>query len=194
MIDDFLKLPNDRLKAGGELWSKLREVIEELRIVVKEDSTRSTRFEEIETRLQTSASKLAKSMSVLNGPLAEDWKRLARNDLETLKDELVALQEFIVSEREFLKHAFRRVALRKAEEVDPKRLFEELHEARAISERTWALVVSHPAPLRANKSEISQRLRNLAWLLLELQGVRSSGTERRKNAFGGPRQEASSAV
>jgi hypothetical protein len=176
LIDTILRLPSDGFKAAEKLWAKLAESIRELEVAVKGDSGRSNRLGEVVTRVKASASRLARSASAASGPLAEDWRKFAKTDLENLKDELLALQEFISAEREFLRQALRRAALWELGEVDPERLFKELHQTGAISERTWALIMSHPASLREVKArEASECLRRMARLLLELQEVRSCG-------------------
>jgi hypothetical protein len=176
LIDAFLKLPGDGFKAAEKLWTELTKSIQELEVAVKGDPERSNLLRKTVVRLKASASKLARSASVISGPLREDWKRFAENDLEALKDELLALQEFISAEREFLGRALRRVALWELGLADPERLFKELHQAGAISERTWVLIMTHPKSLREVKDrEVSDRLRKIAQLLFELQEVRSDG-------------------
>jgi hypothetical protein len=176
LIDAFLRLPSDGFKTAEKLWAELAGPIQELGVAVKGDPQRSDRLRKAVTRLKTSASKLARSASALSGPLREDWKRFAENDLEALKDELLAFQEFILAEREFLSRALRRVALWELGLADPERLFKELHQAGAISERTWVLIMTHPKSLQEVKNgEVSDRLRKIAQLLFELQDVRSDG-------------------
>jgi hypothetical protein len=174
LIDAFLKLPSDGFKVAEKLWTELTKSIQELEVAVKGDPERSNRLEKMVARLEASVSKLVRSASSVSGPLREDWMRFAENDLEALKDELLALREFISAERGFLGRALRRTTLWKLGLVDPEHLFKELHQVGAISERTWILIMTHPKSLQEVKDrEVSGCLRRIAQLFFELQEVRS---------------------
>lgn len=176
LMEDFLKLPAERFKDAEKVWCELSEFIPELETATKEEPPLSKKLGELTNALKHSASKLTRSVSASKGSLADDWKSFAERDLESMKDEVMALQEFILEERDRLKKGLRRATLWKNGCIDPERLFKELHEMGAISERTWVLIMTHPASLREVKDrEASERLRRIAKLHLELQEVRSGG-------------------
>ncbi len=176
LIDEILKLRHDRFSAAKKSWSELAELLKDFEIAARSDKRRANRLKKITFLLNNAASKFIRSVSAANGPLADDWRRLAKRDFENFKDELLGLQEFILAERDFLSKALLRANLWKLGEVDPERLFKELHEAGAISERTWAVLVSHPTSRRDLKDrDASASLRRLAQLLVEIQEVRSGG-------------------
>ncbi|MDI6643331.1 MAG: hypothetical protein QMD95_04725 [Candidatus Hodarchaeaceae archaeon] len=175
-VDRILELPpNDPGSAGG-LWRKLDPMLEDMLEAAKLDGGHHKRMLKLMTPLRSAASELAQSLlnSKRGGPLRGDWVRFAERDLVKLKDELLALREFMVEETDFLRFACLRARLRELGGANPEKLFEELHEAGAISERTWVLLMAQPNSWRKalKDQELSRQLTRIAGWLLDLQEAR----------------------
>jgi hypothetical protein len=142
----------------------------------KFDAARHGRLAELGVSLKAAAAKFLQSL--LNarhgGPLRGDWVRFAERDFIKLKDEVLALREFLVEEADFLKFACLRARLRNLSKLNPEKLFEELYEERAISERTWVLLMAQPNSWRKalKDREVSGELARISGWLLDLQEVR----------------------
>jgi hypothetical protein len=91
-----------------------------------------------------------------------------------MKDELLALKEFLVVEAEFIRFSLDRTQLLLAGRCDPEKLFRELHEAGAVSERTWVLLMSYPGSWKkaVEKPGVAEQLQQISRRLFDLQEVR----------------------
>jgi len=182
LVDEILELPQSDVQKAGELWKKLDGQLEALETAVRTDKPCNNRLLAVTTRLRSSASKFMRSLACCKGggPLRNDWVRFAERDLAELKDELLALKEFLVEEAEFIEFALARARLLFSGKCDPERLFRELHEAGAVSERTWTLLMSYPGSWKkaVERSQVADELQQISRLLFDLQEVRigSHGT------------------
>ncbi|MEW6221902.1 MAG: hypothetical protein AB1476_01075 [Candidatus Hadarchaeota archaeon] len=175
--EKILGLPQSDVRKAGELWKKLDGQLELIEAALRADGPRHARLMSVATSLRLSASKLARSISCSRGGgrLRSDWERLAACDLTELKDELLALKEFLSEEAEFIRFALARAQLLLSDACDPEALFRELHAAGAISERTWALLMAYPDSWRktVKSREVSAQLRQISRWFLDLQEVRA---------------------
>ncbi len=175
-VDSILGLSPKTLWTTGELWRELDRLLEWLLAAVELDTTRHARMAGLVTPLKTVASELAQSLlnAKQSGSLRGDWVRFAERDLIKLKDELLALREFMIEETDFLKFACLRAQLRELGGINPEKLFEELHEVGAISERTWVLLMAQPNSWRkaVKNRELSEQLARISGWLLDLQEAR----------------------
>ena len=175
-VDALLELSPLGLNSAGKLWPRLDGMLDGLLEAAEFDVARRERLAELMALSKTAATQLLQSMLNLRrgGPLRGDWARLAERDLTRLKDELLALREFLVAEADFIKSACLRARLRHPSGVNPETLFEELHRQGAISEHTWALLVSQPGkwekPLK--DGGLAQELTRISSWLLDLQDAR----------------------
>ncbi len=174
-VDGILELPLSPEKASP-LWRKLDPMLEALLQAVKNDEARYRRLKKIIAALRRAASELARSLGNARkgGPTRADWMRFAVRDLVKLKDELLALREFMVEEADFLRMACLRARLDAFDGVDLRKFFEELHRAGAISESTWILLTAQPNGLNSipKDGETRRKLIRLSELLVELQEIK----------------------
>ena len=165
-VESILELPPKDPSAASSLWLKLSPMLDRMLGAAKIDATRHRRLAKVLTPLRTAASGLTQSLinTKRGGPLRGDWVRFAERDLIALKDELLALREFMVEEADFLRFAFLRAQLGELGGVNPEKLFEELHEAGAISERTWVLLMAQPNSWREalKNRELSEQLARIS--------------------------------
>lgn len=175
-VDRLLELSPREVSSAGELWSKLDNILDGLLGAAKFDAARHGRLAELVASLKAAAAQFLQSLLNMKrgGPLRDDWTRFAERDFIKFKDEVLALREFLVGEADFLKFACLRARLRDLGRIDPEKLFEELHEERAISERTWVLLMAQPnAWQKALKNrEVSGELARISSWLLDLQEAR----------------------
>jgi len=180
-VDGFLELPLSPEEAIS-LWRKLDLMLEALLQVLKSDDARRQRLKRVFVSLTTAASELARSLgNARRDDLTHaDWMRFAARDLVKLKDELLALREFMAEEADFLRVACLRAQLDAPSRIDLRAFFDELHRAGAISESTWAFLMAQPGSYNQipKDRETRRRLIRLSELLLELQEIRGeSGSE-----------------
>ena len=176
VVDRFLELPPRDVSSAGGLWPKLDNMLDWILVATKFDAPLHGRFAELVASLKAAATKFLQSL--LNArrgdSLRDDWTRFAEHDLIKLKDEVLALREFLVDKADFLKFACLRASLRDLSRVDPEKLFNELHEGRAISERTWVLLMTQPNAWRKalKDRKISEELARISGWFLDLQEAR----------------------
>ena len=175
-VDRLLDVSPREMSSGGEFWPKLDNMLDGILGATKFDTARHGRLAELVASLKAAAAQFLQSLLNVGrgGSLRDDWARFADRDLLKLKDEALALREFLVGEADFLKFACLRASLRDLGRIDPEKLFEELHEERAISERTWVILMSQPNAWRKalKNREVSGELARISSWLLDLQEAR----------------------
>ncbi|MGQ9787731.1 MAG: hypothetical protein ACUVQM_00210 [Candidatus Hadarchaeaceae archaeon] len=175
-LDRILELnPNDLGKAARllrRLDSNLERLLEAARIVDKHQSKLCKVVNLVRSSLARFFCSLANARD--SGELRDDWIRFARNDFLQLKEDLMALREFLVENSDFIRLVCLRDHIDELAGTEPERLFEELHEAGVVSERTWVLLMSYPGCWREllRKEEILKQISRLSAWLLELHEVR----------------------
>jgi len=176
VVDRLLEFSPREVSSASELWPKLDNMVDGLLGAAKFDAARHGRLAGLMASLKAAAAQFLQSLLNVRrgGPLRDDWARLAERDFIKLKDEVLALREFLVGETDFLKFACMRARLRDIGGIDPEKLFEELHEERAISERTWVLLMAQPNAWRKalKDREVSEELARISSWLLDLQEAR----------------------
>jgi len=135
VVDRFLELPPQEVSSAGGLWPKLDNMLDWALHATKFDTPRHGRLAKLVASLKAAAAKFLQSLlnARRGGSLRDDWTRFAERDFIKLKDEILGLREFLVDEKDFLKFACLRARLRDLSRGDPEKLFNELHEGRAIS-------------------------------------------------------------
>lgn len=175
-VDALLELSPRGVNFAEELWPKLDGLLDELMEAVKFDEAHHGHLAGIVAPIKAAAARFHQSLLNLGrkGPLRGDWARFAERDLVRLKDGLLALREFLVGEVDFFKFACLRAMLRKPGKVDPQKLFEELHDERAISERTWVLLMSQPNEWRKLLRDrgVAEELARISSWFLDLKEAR----------------------
>jgi len=175
-MDRILGLPQKSLGAAGSMLRKLDQSLERMLDAARIDETLRRSLFKMMAPPKSSAAGLAQSLAKARrgGPMRGDWMRFAERDFAALKDELLALREYLVSEADFLRFACLREQLGELGGSRPEKLFEELHEAGAVSERTWVLLMSQPKSWREalRDREVSKQLAQISAWLLDLQEAR----------------------
>lgn len=175
-IEKILDSPTESPSAAATMWAEVDASLNLMFEATRMDRAKHGSLGKLLAGVKAAASRLRLSLSnaKASGPVREDWMRFARRDLLALKDELLALKEFMEEEADFLRFACLRAQLRCPGEAKPERLFRELHEAEAISERTWVLLMAQPNSWRKVRKdrEISRQLELLSGWLLDLQEMR----------------------
>ncbi len=175
-LDGILELSPGGLPRAGSLLRKLDQDFERLLEAARIDEPRRQALFNALTPMRASAAQLARSLSNAKrgGPLRGDWLRLAQRDFTVLKDELLAVREHAVEEADFVRFACLREQVGELAGTNPSRLFEELHEVGAISERTWVLLMTQPGSWQEalKDKEMSGQLAQISSWLLDLQDAR----------------------
>ena len=176
VVDRFLELPPQEVSSAGGLWPKLDNMLDWALGATKFDAPHHGRLAELVASLKAAATNFLQSLlnARRGGSLHDDWTRFAERDFIKLKDEVLALREFLVDEKDFLKFACLRARLRDLSRGDPEKLFKELYEERAISERTWVLLMTQPNTWRKalKDRKISEELARISGWFLDLQETR----------------------
>ncbi|MEM3453437.1 MAG: hypothetical protein QW835_07440 [Candidatus Hadarchaeum sp.] len=175
-LDEIVELNPDDLGKGSRLLRNLDWHLEQLLEASRIDKERRKGLFKMVTLVRSSSSKFFQSLgnAKQNGQLRGDWLRFARNDFLRLKEDLMALREHLAENADFFRLACLRDQIGELAGTRPEKLFEELHEAGVISERTWVLLMSCPISWREmlRDGEISKQISKLSAWLLELQEVR----------------------
>jgi hypothetical protein len=179
-IDDLVELPPSELPSANERAAMIAKITEDLQNF-KLDIELSERLRELTRSFNSAAARLSQSASnSKSGPLRADWERLARRDLIAVKDEALALHEFLSRNYERLRSAIERAGAGGGPDIDLRKLVEELRGERAVRERTWVLFVGYLGKSgRSWRRELQdgkvleQLMRISSWLsdLKELRGV-----------------------
>jgi hypothetical protein len=180
MVDDLLELPPQKVNSAKKLWSKIEDVLKNLSKATEIDDTVHNRFTNLLNSLTTQATKFLQSLGLSRAsPLRDDWTRLAQLDLTKLKDELLELKEFLTTETDFLKLIRLRSKLKHLGATDPEKLFEELYHAKAISERTWILLMTQSNVWKRSlkDNEVFEGLSRVSEWFFDLEEVRRSKSD-----------------
>lgn len=184
-LDGLVELSPDDLRKAARLLRRLDWDLERLLETARIDEERRKVLFRIVASMRSSSAKLFQSLgnAKQNGRLRGDWLRFARNDFLELKDDLMALREYLVENADFLRLVCLRDQIGELAGTKPEKLFEELHEAGVISERTWVLLMSYQGSWveMLRDGEISKQISQLSAWLFELQEVRKA----RSRAKGG---------
>ncbi|MBC7218730.1 MAG: hypothetical protein H5T49_01140 [Hadesarchaea archaeon] len=179
-LDRIMELsPNDLGKAA-RLLRRLDSDLERLLEAAKIDEGRRKGLVKGVTLVRSASASLFCSLGNARqkGQLSGDWLRFAQNDFLELKEDLMALREFLVENADFVRLACLRDQIGGLAGTNPEKLFEELHEAGVLSERTWVLLISYPGSWKEllRNEEISKQISQLSAWLLEFHEVRKRRT------------------
>lgn len=102
-IDAFLDLNSEELKKAIEMGNKIIKKARKMEKILFEKEKKK-RYEKIFSRLNLKHSKLVKDVSRKKKAfLKPEWKKLSKQDMSNLEDELIALREFINEEKTLLR-------------------------------------------------------------------------------------------
>lgn len=143
-IDRFLGIPQSNLNSAHAGAVATGNAADTFLNTHELDARHRERLSELAASLNAAVARLSQSVVNLkqDGVLRADWARFAQRDLIRLKDEVLALREFLVENAKQLRSARQRIGW-KLSDVDLRKLLEELHDEGAIGERTWVLFMSY---------------------------------------------------
>jgi len=178
-IDAFLKIPPADIAKASQHSIFLSRIIGALRNIVRLGPKHTLEMGKRVSAIDAAAVRL--SQSVINykrgGALSADWARFAQRDLRRFKDELMAFREFMLAHAEAFKSCLRKGSL--SGDVNIERLIRELHDAQAIGERTFVVLMNYLAqngrPKIKHPETLAQLSRISAYLseLHEIRGMNS---------------------
>jgi len=144
-INAFLKFPQSDSVKASERSIALSRIIGTLQNIVRLDSKRASEMSERISALDANAIKLAQSAINYKrgGILSADWARFVQRDLRRFKDELMAFRELMLANSDMFKSSMGMCKL--SNNINMARLIRELHDARAIGERTFVLLTNYLA-------------------------------------------------
>jgi len=174
-IDTFVEFRPQDIHRAGERGVILSKIIAALKDATKFDQKKSKEMNKLASAVDRAATRLAQS--TLNfkqgGILRADWARFARRDMHRLKDELMAFREFMLANAAAFKSAM--LACGSVNNINLENLVKELHEERAISERTFVLLMAYltqPKKSDFKHSTTVAQLSRISAYLAELQEIR----------------------
>jgi len=173
-IDGLVKLSSSNFSAAGKRGEAVCKAIKEFKDAIEPDARQHDSLNQLFAAVDRAAGQLTQSVLNLQKDrrLRGDWARFARRDLIRLKDEVLALREFLVANANSFKPSSR-VSARPS--VDLERLLKVLHEDNAISERTFVMLTAHLAQNGRSKPKdpaIIEQISRISAYLSELHEIR----------------------
>jgi hypothetical protein len=190
-VDRILELDQDSPEKAAKRLRRLDQKLEWLLEASRVDESRWRKLNKAVASVRSAAAEMFQSLGSARRDvqLRQDWLRFARRDFMALKEELLALREQLVGDADFFRLACLRDQIGKLAGTRPERLFQELHEAGFLSERTWVLLMSYPGSGEEwlRDGEVSKQISRISSWLLELQEARKG---RRGQGRGPPQGDA----
>ena len=173
-IDLIVKLPPSNFSACFKGSAKVCKYIREFRDAIDLDLNQRARLNQLHAAIDRAASQLMQSLVNLRKDrrLSGDWVRFAKRDIIRLKDELLALREFLVVNFNSFKPISPSIGVYSG---NLERLLEILQKERAISERTFVMLTVHLAQNGRSKPEdpkIIEQMFRISAHLSELHEIR----------------------
>lgn len=174
-ITRFLELGPGEVKKGNKFGKELVESCEEIENLILDKEMKSN-LRSILSKLNSYSSRLSRDVSNLEeGSLPRDWKRFAKQDFSRLKDEVLALEEFLLAHEMEIRKRLYEVKYG----MNVKELFLRLTREEAIDEivrsRLSKLVEDmEEEELREKFEENEERLRRISKWLFMLKEVKNA--------------------
>jgi len=173
-IDGLVKLSSSNFSAAGKRGEAVCKAIKEFKDAIEPDARQHDSLNQLFAAVDRAAGQLTQSVLNLQKDrrLRGDWARFARRDLIRLKDEVLALREFLVANANSFKPSSRASA---RPSVDLEKLLEVLHEDNAISERTFVMLTAHLVQNGRSKPKdpaIIEQISRISTYLSELHEIR----------------------
>jgi hypothetical protein len=175
-IDLIVELSPSSFSASCKGSAKVCKAIREFREAIEPNVNQSDGLNKIYAAVDQSVSQLKQSLVNLRKDrrLRGDWARFAKRDIIRLKDELLALREFLVVNS----NSFKPSSLSSERlGIDLERLLEVLQKERAISERTFVMLTVHLAQngrSRPKDQKIIEQISRISAHLSELHEIREA--------------------
>jgi len=173
-IDGLVRLSSYNFSVASKRGEAICRAIEEFKGAVEPDARQSDNLNRLFAAVDRAAGQLTQSVLNLRKDrrLGGDWARFARRDLIRLKDEALALREFLVANANSFKPSSRASSRPSA---DLEKLLEVLHEDDAISERTFVMLTTFLAQNGRSKPKdpaIIEQISRISAYLSELHEIR----------------------
>ena len=173
-IDWLVKLSPNSFSAAGNGGGAVCKAIREFKDAIEPNTHQSDSLNQLYAAVDRAAGQLTQSVLNLkkDGRLRGDWARFARRDLIRLKDEALALREFLVANANSFKPSSRANAM---PSVDLGEMLEVLHNDGAISERTFVMLTAHLSQNGRSKPKdpaIIEQISRISTYLSELHEIR----------------------
>ena len=172
-IDDFLDLKTEEIEKGNKIGDEIINKAKKLEKSIKREEKRS-KFREILIDSSSRHSKLSKNViKKKNGPLKSDWEQLAEQSMSKLKDEVLALKDFIHKNESVL----RKRMIKNRYGIDLKELNQQLKEEENVDESLNAKLSNRiqtidERELQSVMKNHKDRLKRIIRLLVYLKEVR----------------------
>lgn len=102
-LEEVLELDPQNIERGNELGKEIDEILPEIEKLILKDE-RKKKYIKIVARLKNRSSKLSRDLINSNKvSLSSDWKQFARQEFSKLRDEALALQEFLTNHESILR-------------------------------------------------------------------------------------------
>lgn len=173
-IDLLVKLSPSRFSASCKGSAKVCKDLGEFRDAIESNVDQSDRLNQLHAAVDQATSQLMQSLVNLRKDrrLRGDWVRFAKRDIIRLKDELLALREFLVVNLNSFKPISPSIGVYSG---NLERLLEILQKERAISERTFVMLTAHLAQngrSRPKDQKIIEQTSRISAHLSELHEIR----------------------
>ncbi len=172
-IDCFLDLPNSSVSKANELGEKICKGAKELQNTARMDPKAQKKLEQLTSKLENISAHLSRSILNSNqGTFQRDWARFAQAESIKLKDEVLALREFLTLNAEAIERSLKEMRGILLEELP-----EILREERAIHEITYAKLTKRLSEfsrreLRKQEREAGEHLTRISGWLSSLREIR----------------------
>ena len=173
-IDRLIKIPPTNFSTASERGEVICKSIKEFKDAIELDARQSGSLDRLLASVDRASKQL--SQSVLNlredRRLRCDWARFAQRDLIRLKDEILALQEFLVANANSFKLGSK---VGTKPNIDLEKLLKLLHDENAISECTFVMLTAHLAQngwTKLKDHKIIEQVSRISTHLSELREIR----------------------
>jgi len=173
-LDEFVNLPASSLPEASKLGEEISKSAREFSDTVNLPPRPRKRLDLLVAKISSLSSRLTRSVAnSRRGTFRRDWARFAQSEIVRLKDEALALREFLLS--------YRRTTEKKARPPMPMpslpEIIEALHSEGAIHEVTYAKIIKclskmGSRALRKQERRMEERLLRMWSWLSDLRKIR----------------------
>lgn len=173
-IDGLINISPANFSAASERGEAMCRSIKEFKDAIELDACQRGSLDRLFASVDRASKQLAQSVLNLREDrrLRGDWARFARRDLIRLKDEILALQEFLAANASSFRLSSRAGT---KSNIDLEKLLKLLHDENAISGRTFVMLTTHLAQNGRSKlknPKIIKQISRISTYLSELHEIR----------------------
>lgn len=173
-IDELINISPTDFSVASERGEAMCKSIKEFKDTIELDDRQRVSLDQLFASVDRANKQLTQSVLNLREDrrLRGDWARFAQRDLIRLKDEILALQEFLVANADLFKRSSRTIA---KPNINLEKLIKLLQDENAISERTFVMVTAHFAQngrAKLKDPKIIEQVSRISTYLSELHEMR----------------------